>query len=83
MSCECYQIGGPFIAEDPDCPEHGREAQERDDELAALRKDAARYRWLRNRKPGGTYRIAGLVYSDGNAAFDAAIDAAMAAEAKA
>lgn len=21
--CECYQIGGPFIAEDPDCPVHG------------------------------------------------------------
>lgn len=26
--CECYKIGGPFIAEDPDCPIHGREAQE-------------------------------------------------------
>ena len=23
MSCECYMIGGPFIAEDPDCPIHG------------------------------------------------------------
>jgi hypothetical protein len=23
MSCQCYQIGGPFIAEDPDCPAHG------------------------------------------------------------
>lgn len=21
--CECYQIGGRFIAEDPDCPIHG------------------------------------------------------------
>ena len=21
-SCQCYQIGGPFIAEDPDCPYH-------------------------------------------------------------
>ena len=21
--CECYQIGGPFIAEDPECPIHG------------------------------------------------------------
>ena len=21
--CECYQIGGPFIAEDPDCLVHG------------------------------------------------------------
>jgi hypothetical protein len=25
--CQCYQIGGPFIAEDPDCPTHGTEAQ--------------------------------------------------------
>lgn len=21
--CECYQVGGRFIAEDPDCPIHG------------------------------------------------------------
>jgi hypothetical protein len=27
MGCECYQIGGRFIAEDPDCPAHGTEAQ--------------------------------------------------------
>lgn len=27
MSCECYQVGGRFIAEDPDCPAHGRDAQ--------------------------------------------------------
>ena len=26
-SCECYQIGGRFIAEDPECAEHGTEAQ--------------------------------------------------------
>jgi hypothetical protein len=27
--CEnkCFQIGGPFIAEDPDCPVHGTAAQ--------------------------------------------------------
>ncbi len=25
--CECYKIGGPWIAEDPDCPVHGRDAQ--------------------------------------------------------
>jgi hypothetical protein len=30
MSCQCHQIGGPFIAEDPDCPAHGREAQQAD-----------------------------------------------------
>lgn len=27
--CECFQVGGPFIAEDPDCPVHGTEAQAR------------------------------------------------------
>jgi uncharacterized small protein (DUF1192 family) len=33
MSCECYKIGGRFIAEDPDCPAHGTVAQmERDQE---------------------------------------------------
>lgn len=21
--CQCYQTGGPFIAEDPECPAHG------------------------------------------------------------
>lgn len=47
MSCQCYQVGGPFISEDPDCPAHGAEAQqraasaqaaldERDDRIAAL-----------------------------------------------
>lgn len=45
--CDCYKIGGPFIAEDPDCPRHGTEAQaeearerevwaERDERIAAL-----------------------------------------------
>lgn len=27
--CDCYQIGGPWIAEDPDCPTHGIAAQGR------------------------------------------------------
>jgi uncharacterized Zn finger protein (UPF0148 family) len=27
MSCECFQIGGPFISEDPSCPAHGTLAQ--------------------------------------------------------
>lgn len=29
MNCgyQCYQIGGPWIAEDPHCPIHGVEAQ--------------------------------------------------------
>jgi hypothetical protein len=32
MTCECYQIGGRFIAEDPDCPAHGEVAQREDRE---------------------------------------------------
>lgn len=29
MKCEyqCYEKGGPWIAENPDCPVHGHEAQ--------------------------------------------------------
>ena len=38
MSCECYRIGGPFIAEDPDCPIHGYEAQAREKEERAYRE---------------------------------------------
>ena len=36
MSCECHQIGGRFIAEDPDCPVHGTEAQQKELEKPAL-----------------------------------------------
>lgn len=46
-------------------------------QLAERGRDVERYRWLRARKPGGKYRIAGLIYSDGDEHFDAAIDAAM------
>lgn len=35
MSCQCFQIGGPFVAEDPDCPAHGIEAQKEERELCA------------------------------------------------
>lgn len=31
--CQCFQIGGPFIAEDPECPEHGVDAQQRADQF--------------------------------------------------
>jgi hypothetical protein len=31
-SCECYRIDGKFIAEDPDCPAHGTDAQRRQSE---------------------------------------------------
>jgi hypothetical protein len=27
MSCECYRVGGRFIAEDPACDVHGSAAQ--------------------------------------------------------
>jgi len=34
MGCECYQIGGPFIAEDPNCEIHRQGGlQEQVDEL--------------------------------------------------
>ncbi len=41
--------------------------------------DVERYQWLRSRVPGGTYRVIGVIYSDGGAGVDAAIDAAMQA----
>ena len=41
--CECYQIDGRLIAEDPGCPVHGSEAQrvraERFDLIQRLRAD--------------------------------------------
>jgi len=42
MSCQCYQIGGPFIAEDPDCPAHGLEAQREAQQEAARRDEVIR-----------------------------------------
>ena len=38
MNCgyECYQVGGPWIAENPACPIHGSEAQRRDRDLDLL-----------------------------------------------
>ena len=47
--------------------------------LTSEAEDAARYRWLRNRLPGSAYRIAGVIYSEGGAGVDAAIDAARTA----
>jgi hypothetical protein len=44
MSCgnHCYEIGGPWISEDPNCPVHGHEAQraEKAREEADAAKDA-------------------------------------------
>ena len=34
--CECYQIGGPWIAEDPSCPVHGSASQGRGDRIEAI-----------------------------------------------
>jgi hypothetical protein len=42
VSCECYQIGGPFIAEDPNCAVHGRGGL--NDEIEELREENARLR---------------------------------------
>lgn len=36
--CDCYKIGGPWIAEDPDCPVHGTEARMRDEKKIELSK---------------------------------------------
>lgn len=33
--CQCYQIGGPWISFDPDCPAHGYEAQRLEKEREA------------------------------------------------
>lgn len=44
MSCgnHCYEIGGPWIQEDPNCPVHGTEARaaERQREAELAEKDA-------------------------------------------
>ena len=47
--------------------------------LEVAEADARRYRWLRSRIPGSTYRIAGVIYSEGGPGVDTAIDAAIAA----
>lgn len=40
--CECYQVGGPWIAEDPDCPTHGDEARSRATKAANLEDEVER-----------------------------------------
>jgi hypothetical protein len=34
--CECYQIGGRFIAEDPDCPIHGTASNGREEQVQEI-----------------------------------------------
>jgi hypothetical protein len=35
--CDCFQIGGPWISEDPNCPVHGIAAQKRKEDALSLR----------------------------------------------
>jgi hypothetical protein len=42
MSCECHQIGGPFIAEDPDCVVHGWRRGDRERASGDLLEEAQR-----------------------------------------
>jgi len=49
--CECYVIGGPWIAEDPNCPVHGagglnEQVEEVRDEVEQLTKENERLRKL-------------------------------------
>lgn len=68
--CECYQIGGPWIAEDPNCPVHGFEARQRETELneriAATAFDPKKLRISLNRnwKSGKSCLIVNLHYDD-------------------
>lgn len=50
--CDCYQIGGRFIAEDPDCPEHGVGAVERREENEMIQEELSSWR---ARFPGHEY----------------------------
>jgi hypothetical protein len=38
----CYEIGGPWITCDPECPEHGDEARQRGSRLAELEAENER-----------------------------------------
>lgn len=51
--------------------------EEASEEIESLRKDAERYRWLRSRTAGSSYRVSGIVYSEGSYGVDAGIDEAM------
>lgn len=66
MSCECYQIGGPWITYDPSCPAHGDDAQreeklreraeEEREERHQAELEAAKIKWIKVKdvppKPG-------------------------------
>ena len=42
--CQCYQIGGPFIAEDPECPVHGPEGRQRQQAAEDLQEEVRQLR---------------------------------------
>ena len=42
MSCQCFQIGGPFIGADPNCAHHGTEAMERENRTDNIEERLAR-----------------------------------------
>jgi hypothetical protein len=54
----------------------GWEAAQKSDDA----RDAARWRWMRQKIPGHVYRKCGVFYSEGRNGIDEAIDAAMKAE---
>ena len=37
--CDCYKVGGPWVAEDPHCPEHGYAAVKRQEREAEERSE--------------------------------------------
>lgn len=59
MACECYKIGGPFIAEDPDCPAHGVDGYEK--RLAKL--EAENERLKKEGVPGVMHEIDRAFYN--------------------
>ena len=44
MSCghQCHQVGGPWIAENPDCPIHGYMAQREESRVESAKDDLRR-----------------------------------------
>ena len=40
MSCECYKIGGPWIAEDPSCVIHGAASSGRAERIESIIQEA-------------------------------------------
>ena len=41
MRCEyrCYEIGGPWVAENPVCPVHGTDAQAEDNRRSSVKEE--------------------------------------------